>query len=246
MQILYNILVHVNNLNQKFLGLLNLFLPSLQALNAIDIPIDWFANLIESSGKKLTKISYYNSDKNANNEVYNRILIQAIYNNCPNIMYLELLYKNENILDLEKLLINCQYLKRLGFYCYYRENLFCQTEIQKYIEWDNLFNILAISSPLGLFEFNFKGTNEKPELESLKLFFDNWEGRHPIILKFQMEGNYRKVINDELIDLVKRYKEKGVIKDYVYYSNFFHRGYTNILDKYIVEVAKKKKRLEQD
>ncbi|CAB5369731.1 unnamed protein product [Rhizophagus irregularis] len=134
---------------------------------------------------------------------------------------------------------------KLGFYCYYRENLFCQTEIQKYIEWDNLFNILAISSPLGLFEFNFKGTNEKPELESLKPFFDNWEGRHPIILKFQMEGNYRKVINDELIDLVKRYKEKGVIKDYVYYSNFFHRGYTNILDKYIVEVAKKKKRLEQ-
>ncbi|PKC63897.1 hypothetical protein RhiirA1_537448 [Rhizophagus irregularis] len=235
-----------NKTNKEWYNIRNLFLPSLQALNAIDIPIDWFANLIESSGKKLTKISYYNSDKNANNEVYNRILIQAIYNNCPNIMYLELLYKNENILDLEKLLINCQYLKRLGFYCYYRENLFCQTEIQKYIEWDNLFNILAISSPLGLFEFNFKGTNEKPELESLKLFFDNWEGRHPIILKFQMEGNYRKVINDELIDLVKRYKEKGVIKDYVYYSNFFHRGYTNILDKYIVEVAKKKKRLEQD
>uniref|UniRef100_U9TAB5 Uncharacterized protein n=1 Tax=Rhizophagus irregularis (strain DAOM 181602 / DAOM 197198 / MUCL 43194) TaxID=747089 RepID=U9TAB5_RHIID len=53
----------------------------------------------------------------------------------------------------------------------------------------------SISSPLGLFEFNFKGTNEKPELESLKLFFDNWEGRHPIILKFQMEGNYRKYLN---------------------------------------------------
>lgn len=58
-----------------------------------------------------------------------------------------------------------------------------------------------------------------------------------------MEGNYRKLINDELIDLVERYKEKGVIKNYVYYSNNFNRGYTNILDKYIVEVAEKKKRL---
>jgi hypothetical protein len=61
-----------------------------------------------------------------------------------------------------------------------------------------------------------------------------------------MEENYRKVINDELIDLVERYKEKGVIKNYVYYSNYFNRGYTNILDKYIVKLTEKKKCLEQD
>ncbi|PKC01045.1 hypothetical protein RhiirA5_427320 [Rhizophagus irregularis] len=61
---------------------------------------------------KLTEISYYNSDNDANTAVYNGILIRAVYHNCPNIIYLELLYKNENILDLEKLLNNCQYLKR--------------------------------------------------------------------------------------------------------------------------------------
>ncbi|PKY54904.1 hypothetical protein RhiirA4_473967 [Rhizophagus irregularis] len=172
-----------NNTNKEWYNIRDLqyFLPSLQTLNATDIPI----------------------------ACYNGILIRAVYHNCPNIMYLELLYKNENILDLEKLLNNCQYPKRLSLYCYYRANLFCQPEIPV----GYFIRNLAGSSPPGLFEFNFKSTDNKP-------------------------GNYRKVINDELIDLVERYKEKGVIKNYVYYSNYFNREYTNILDKYIVEKIK--------
>jgi hypothetical protein len=147
---------------------------------------------------------------------YNKTLIQAIYHNCSNLMYLELIYKNEIILDLEKLLTNCQCLKRLDFY-YENRFSFCQVEIPNYTEWDNLFNVFANSSPPGLFEFFFKNTDDKPELKSLKQFFDNWKGRHPITIKFDTTGRCHRKIFDELIDLIEIYKEKGVIKKYVYY-----------------------------
>jgi hypothetical protein len=197
----------------KWDNIKDLFLPSLQNLNASNIPINCLVNLIESSGRQLTKIYYYNY---CNNAFYNKTLIQAIYHNCPNLIYLELLYKYENILELEKLLINCQCLKRLDFYYDYLPS-FCQVKVSNYIEWDNLFNVLANSSPPGLSEFVFKKTDDKPELESLKLFFDNWEGRQPITLKFDSHGSYRRRITDELIDLIERYKEKGVVKKYVCY-----------------------------
>ncbi|RGB34612.1 hypothetical protein C1646_760320 [Rhizophagus diaphanus] len=68
-----------------------------------------YANIIQyiKVWEKTYRNSYYNSDNDTNTTVYNGILIRAIYHNCPNIMYLELLYKNENILDLEILLISC-------------------------------------------------------------------------------------------------------------------------------------------
>ncbi|CAG8610245.1 19368_t:CDS:2 [Rhizophagus irregularis] len=37
-----------------------------------------------------------------------RIPVEAIYRNCPNLKYLKLLFRNSNILELENLLINCQ------------------------------------------------------------------------------------------------------------------------------------------
>ncbi|PKK74797.1 hypothetical protein RhiirC2_846555 [Rhizophagus irregularis] len=199
----------------KWNNIKDLSLLSLQSLKASNIPINCLANLILSSGKQLTKICYYNY---YNDVVSNKILIQAIYHNCPNLIYLELLYRNENILDLEKLLINCQYLKRIDFNIYYYKESLFHVSFYSYVKWDNLFNILAKSSPSSLFEFVFKYTDENPELESLKLFFDNWESRFPISLKFKKERDYYYESGyDDLVDLIEIYKEKGVIKNFVHY-----------------------------
>ncbi|CAB5375840.1 unnamed protein product [Rhizophagus irregularis] len=100
---------------------------------------------------------------------------------------------------------------------YYKESLF-HVSFYSYVKWDNLFNILAKSSPSSLFEFVFKYTDENPELESLKLFFDNWESRFPISLKFKKERDYYYESGyDDLVDLIEIYKEKGVIKNFVHY-----------------------------
>jgi hypothetical protein len=45
-------------------------------------------------------------------------------------------------------------------------------------------------------------------LESFKLFFDNWKGRHSI---------YLQITSNEVIDiniLIKRYKEGGIVKKF--------------------------------
>ena len=107
------------------------------------------------------------------------------------------MFRNCNILELEKLLNNCQYLKVLFI-------LICDSEF----DWNNLFEILAKSSPTTLFKFKFSFySSYKPiRLESLKLFFDNWKGRCPMLLQFSQIGNME--------DLVQVYKAKGMIKKY--------------------------------
>jgi hypothetical protein len=182
----------------------DVYLPSLQTLYSYTINIESLKILLKNSGEKLTKIEIYNSIKFLD-VVSNKEIIQAIYQNCPNLMYLELFYKDTNILELEKLLINCQYLKSLKLYIFFEE---------QYIDWDNLLSILATYSPPSLFEFIFYCPIDKPKLESLKLFFDNWEGRHPMSLIISTNGNFTN--KNQLNYLISSYKAKGVIKEFVH------------------------------
>ncbi|GBB83130.1 hypothetical protein RclHR1_00010012 [Rhizophagus clarus] len=198
----------------KWAILKDIFLPSLQTLKASNILNCYLIDLIESSGRQLNEIHCHHHHSSFNNVIDNRRLIQAIYLNCPNLMYIGILYKNENILDFEELLINCQNLKRLEFCYELVQHLSCTVRQSFYTEWDNLFNIL-IKSPPSLFEFIFTDIEDKPDLESLELFLNNWEGRQPISFTFDTE--YLDV-NDKLIDLLGRYIEKGVVKKYVYFS----------------------------
>ena len=73
--------------------------------------------------------------------------------------------------------------------------------------WDKLFEILTKSSPNSLFKFKFFSSNEI-ELEYLKLFFDNWKDRNPILLKLSTKEK------QQLEDLTEKYKTKGIIKTY--------------------------------
>ncbi|PKK62527.1 hypothetical protein RhiirC2_759455, partial [Rhizophagus irregularis] len=47
--------------------------------------------------------------------------------------------------------------------------------------WNKLFDILTKFSPINLYKFTFNYGGLK--LESLKLFLDNWNERHPVLLE---------------------------------------------------------------
>ncbi|GBC05000.1 hypothetical protein RclHR1_00060013 [Rhizophagus clarus] len=202
----------VNFLDVKLNNLGNISLPNLRILKSENFQIKVLRNLIVNTNGSLIKISI---DDAANNEVENnKNIIQAIYQNCPNLMYLKLLIKNENILELEKLLTNCQYLS--GFY--FLNESAC--------DFDKLFGVLTLSSSKSLFKFKFNNIRpyEPFNLDSLKLFFDNWKGRHPMLLQLDSHGN------GYLTNLILKYKSDGVIKkfDDVYKNYIFEDFECNI------------------
>ena len=82
-------------------------------------------------------------------------------------------------------------------------------DIDDKFSWVKLFEILTKSSPISLFKFKFY-SNIK--LEFLKLLFDNWKNRNPIFL--EIGGDYNIEKNQQLEDLTKKYKAKGIVKKY--------------------------------
>ncbi|RIA80295.1 hypothetical protein C1645_838951 [Glomus cerebriforme] len=69
------------------------------------LELDVLASLIENTSGSLIEIKIYYYGYNIDNE-NNKRIIQAIYQNCPNLKYLKLLIRNSNIVELEQLLIN--------------------------------------------------------------------------------------------------------------------------------------------
>ncbi len=179
----------------------NLSLPILKFLKAHKVSSKILANLIENTKGHLSEISiyFYGIDS-----IDNKRLIKAIYKNCQNLRYLHLLLVNNNINSLfstefKNLLINCQFLSGLVI-----ETI---SDYNNVFRWDKLFEMLTESSPISLFRFKFF-SYEIIELECLKLFFDNWKNRNPILL--EIDGDY---ITEEIQQLEK-YKAKGIIKKY--------------------------------
>ncbi|RIA84519.1 hypothetical protein C1645_879876 [Glomus cerebriforme] len=175
----------------------NLSLPYLQILKAKYISVQDLESLIKSTSGQLIEIKIeYPPHSNINN----KRIIQAIYQNCPNLEYLQLFIRNSNILELEKLLINCQYLN--GLYIH----------ISNMTDVDRLFEIITKSSPANLFKFKFHSISSglsKFKSESLKLFFDNWKNRHPILLQ-----TIKVFISRNVNNLIEKYKASGIIKKY--------------------------------
>ncbi|PKC01687.1 hypothetical protein RhiirA5_426302 [Rhizophagus irregularis] len=174
----------------------NLSFPFLQVLKSNNIPIEALTSLIMNTKGFLVeiKLDYIRNDRH--DEISNKKLIQVIYQNCPNIKYLKLIISNCGILEFETLLIRCKYLKVL--YLIIDDNQF---------DWNKLFEILSKSSSTSLFKFKLY-SDSLPKLESFKLFFDNWKGRHPMFLQ---------IFSDPVsIDsrMIERYKEEGIIKKF--------------------------------
>jgi hypothetical protein len=175
----------------------NLSLPFLQILKARGIPVEKLASLIENTSGHLIKISI---DCIFYEDINNKRIIQAIYKKCPKLEYLKLNLISSNIKEFEKLLIHCQYLDEIFISI---DNLF---------EPKELFEILSKSSPISLFKFKFSNLFIPDKLDSLNQFLDNWKGRHPMFLQF----NYRdiKEYSTDLMNLMKKYKAKGIIKEF--------------------------------
>src|SRR5581483_2990214 len=186
----------------------NLSLPLLQSLNTRCVPIEALVNLIENTNGCLSEIIISHSSVS---EIDNKRIIQAIYKNCSNLRYLKLPIRNDCISELEKLLINCQYLDGLFIFIY-------NTTFLEF-SWDHLFEILAKSSPTSLFKFKFD-FYDTPDLKSIKLFLDNWKGRQPMLLHTIQINFWKGIgINNEYFDLMQNYKTQGIIKNYNHVSN---------------------------
>ncbi|RGB30595.1 hypothetical protein C1646_765167, partial [Rhizophagus diaphanus] len=128
-----------------------------------------------------------------------------IYQNCSNLQYLKLSCKIGSLIsELENLLINCQFLNELVI------------DTLNNSDMNKLFILLTKFSPITLFKFEF--INYKINLDDMKLFFDNWKDRNPMLLKLQ--NSIGNEIKQQLEDLFEEYKAKGIIKNYffVYYS----------------------------
>ncbi|RGB29759.1 hypothetical protein C1646_712897 [Rhizophagus diaphanus] len=163
-------------------------------------------NLIKNSGENLIELKIddcypYNCDI--------EIIMHTISQNCPNLKYLKF-PRYIDSLHLEKLLINCKDLMGLYF-------IIDDSYMNSYIQWDDFFGILAKSSPINLFRFKFQ-LYEAPELKSLKFFFDNWKGRHPMLLQIIQDEEYLNfnAINTmrRYYDLIEKSKAEGIVKKY--------------------------------
>ncbi|PKY60835.1 hypothetical protein RhiirA4_490191, partial [Rhizophagus irregularis] len=164
-----NIKLKFNSLEDNTISL-----PSLQILKTDISQTSTLRNLIVNTNGNLTKISIDNIFRSKTD---NENIIKAIYQNCPNLMFLKLVFIIENILELEKLLIKCQCLNGLYFH------------ILNLIGLDKLFEMLTRSSPTSLFKFKFDIiSRELITPESFKLFINNWKGRHPMLLQISPYG----------------------------------------------------------
>ncbi|GES99198.1 hypothetical protein GLOIN_2v1877762 [Rhizophagus clarus] len=175
----------------------NVSLPLLRILKTHQVPSLTLASLIKNTKGNLIEINVNYQD------IDDGMVTQAIYQNCPNLCYLKLSTININTLDFENLLINCQFLVGLHVVGMFGGN----------IEWDKLLEILAKFSPTSLFKFKFSSLASK----TLKLFLENWKGRHPMLLQIisrDAEQKQRFRLQQQLGSLFQLYKEKGIIKKY--------------------------------
>jgi hypothetical protein len=188
-----------------------LSLPYLQILKTRYVPIKSLASLIENTNGYLTEIKI---DDTVQYEIDNKRIIQSIYQNCPNLQYLKVLIRDKNIPELEKLLIKCQYL--IGLYIATDNSIVWKVDYygsDVSFDWDYLFKILAVSSPISLFKFKLQFF-EAFKFESLKLFLDNWKDRNSMYLQTFLR-DITGIEKMKCFDLTE-YKVQGIIK---YYSH---------------------------
>ncbi|CAB5186015.1 uncharacterized protein OCT59_027250 [Rhizophagus irregularis] len=183
--------------DDEFLSYFKVFLPGLKVLIANTDSHKNLDRMIKITICHLLKITICNKNFISDSD-YNRRLIQAIYQNCPNLRYLNMPIKEQNIPEFEMLLINCQNLDELIF------------KYELPFNYRNLFKILVRSSPISLYKFKIYFNQEfGPNSETLKSFFDNWKDRHPMILQIH-SMNFEDM--EELKGLAKKYELKGIVQ----------------------------------
>ncbi|PKK62774.1 hypothetical protein RhiirC2_789866 [Rhizophagus irregularis] len=205
-------LTHLRSMPYNWYHLKNASLPLLKFLKANYIPSKILASIIENTKGHLIEISIHHNNLDDNH------FIQAIYQNCPNLSYLNLALSNNSYKEFQNLLINCKFLNELEI---------ISISYSK-IDWIILFEILANFSPISLFKFKFTSTYFYWEYRQrdLKLFLCHWKDRHSMLLQIASKGSCMYITANnptqqqcqakrrKLKDLLQRYKDKGIIKKY--------------------------------
>ncbi|GBB88549.1 hypothetical protein RclHR1_15090008 [Rhizophagus clarus] len=198
----------------------NLSLPLLQTLKTRSVPVKVLTSIIKNTKGYLSEIDIdYIFHTNNDNEK----IIRTIYQKCPNLNYLKLMIRSCNILEFEKLLINCQYLN--GLYIIIENDIWFDGG-DHIFNWNLLFEALIRSSPINLFKFKFY-FYEAPKLESLKLFLDNWKGKRSMLLQTIQDYSWGVFFGIEMehFDLIDEFKTRGIVKKYDH-SNLLNESNT--------------------
>ncbi|PKK75190.1 hypothetical protein RhiirC2_846201 [Rhizophagus irregularis] len=170
--------------------------------------------IIENSGGHLKRISLepYGLLGYIDGFVENSLIfIRNIHKNCPLIEYLSLIFSpsNEHFAEIEKLLKICQNLKSLLLIIvdYTYED---STYEQKILEYGEILLKILISSTLNnIKEIRFCG-DFKFSLQALEEFLKKWKGNALSIIM----SNYIYEDDDYYEELINKYKNNGVIKDF--------------------------------
>ncbi|CAG8657869.1 245_t:CDS:2 [Rhizophagus irregularis] len=165
----------------------DLSFPLLQNLKARSVPIKFLTNII---GNTIGNLSEIKIDHISHNEIGNKMIIQAIYKNCPNLKYLKLLFKNSNILELEKLLIKCQYL--CGLFIIFED----VWDANVTVDYDHVFEILAKSSPI----------NRHPILLQTVQYRRYGNSHFDLIESYKAKGiveKYENVLSEDIFEVFK-------------------------------------------
>jgi hypothetical protein len=197
-----------------------LFYNDLEILNVGRIRIYELSTIIENSEGRLKEVSlrFVNFLKYENNFIEDSLIfIRRIYENCPLIEYLSLIFSSseDHFNELEKLLKVCQNLKLLTLFTKY--NNISETKQNG----EKLLEILIKSAPTNLREFRFFN-NFQFSLETLEEFLEKWRGR-PALSILTTDSTYER---EDYKKLFNYYKNDGVIKA------FGHESIANVENMY--------------
>ncbi|CAG8523413.1 3043_t:CDS:2 [Rhizophagus irregularis] len=84
-------------------------------------------------------------------------------------------------------------------------------------DWNYFFKVLYESSPTNLFKFKFSFVNTF-ELESLRLFLNNWNGRHPLLFQTIQYSSWgiNNVLKRSYFDVINLYITQGIVSLYTH------------------------------
>ncbi|GBC04390.1 hypothetical protein RclHR1_05660005 [Rhizophagus clarus] len=161
--------------------------------------------IIENSGGYLKEIllRYYDYEYWYDDiDIDSLNFIRKIYNNCPLLEYLSLIFMPTTtvFIEFEKLLKACHNLKSLLLRASY-------VDIEE--AGETLLKILIRSAPINLREIRFiRGLQFS--LDSLEEFFEDWKDR-PALSILTSDFKYNEM---DYVKLINKYKNNRVIKDF--------------------------------
>jgi len=182
---------------------------NLQILITKNITHNLIEKIIEKTNGYLWKVDITND---MNERIDHEKFIKIIYQHCPKIKYINvLIHENKNLLELEQLFLNCQYLEGIVI-----ESPPIYRSQSERINGNELLEIITRSAPISLHKIKVY-KNLEISLDSLITFFENWRGRIPLC--FHTIMSYSKLDKDYL-DIIEKYEKEGILREYKNLNNY--------------------------